>query len=519
MIAQLREKRAEFDRRGVHVLVVDVLPRHVVRYIARRAKAAGEAAPARPIDRYVDGYGRWLTDAGEMGLTVVTDPAAAAGASYGVAFGQTLGALGTGELCNQPACFLIDRDGVVRFVQQYKDTSELGADALLQIFDDLEEKRRHVEQLIERSSATDPLLAEAAARSLIAPSDGARDAALLLEAALRGGDPEVRAAAAAALCFLGYRAQSAVPSLAQALRDGDARVRRWSAETLARVGPAAKAAVGELVQALIAADGEVRDAFDRSLRDSSPRAEIIFPPYVAEIRLQDEPLRMRALLIAALERIGAAAVPALVETLRSADARARLNAAEVLGRFVPQAAEAAPELARALRDDPEARVRAAATNALERLGQYDRALLAALRDEDSGVRAAAAYALERTGGLAHWDGVLGLVDALDDSDQGVREAAYYALDHRADESVPTMIAALKSEDARERERAARVIAQLALLAAQEPDGRLASGFLEHEIVVAAARADEDAGVRAGVLEALQAIAALKTAAESPQREK
>src|SRR5690349_4573148 len=54
----------------------------------------------------------------------------------------------------------------------------------------------------------------------------------------------------------------------------------------------------------------------------------------------------------ALGRIGAAAVPALVETLRSPEAAVRLKGVEVLGRMGADAREAVPHLVRLL-DDPD----------------------------------------------------------------------------------------------------------------------------------------------------------------------
>ena len=69
----------------------------------------------------------------------------------------------------------------------------------------------------------------------------------------------------------------------------------------------------------------------------------------------------------ALGRIGAAAVPALIEALRSSDAAVRLKAVEVLGRMGPDAKDAVPDLVRLL-DDPEEPIRRAATRTLGRIG-------------------------------------------------------------------------------------------------------------------------------------------------------
>jgi HEAT repeat protein len=69
----------------------------------------------------------------------------------------------------------------------------------------------------------------------------------------------------------------------------------------------------------------------------------------------------------ALGRIGAAAVPALVESLQNPDAAVRLKAIEVLGRMGADAKDAVPHLIRLL-DDPDLNVRKAAARTLGRIG-------------------------------------------------------------------------------------------------------------------------------------------------------
>jgi HEAT repeat protein len=69
----------------------------------------------------------------------------------------------------------------------------------------------------------------------------------------------------------------------------------------------------------------------------------------------------------ALGRIGAAAVPALVETLQSPHAAVRLKGVEVLGRMGADAKDAVPQLVKLL-DDPDWEVRKAAARTLGRIG-------------------------------------------------------------------------------------------------------------------------------------------------------
>jgi HEAT repeat protein len=69
----------------------------------------------------------------------------------------------------------------------------------------------------------------------------------------------------------------------------------------------------------------------------------------------------------ALGRIGAAAVPPLIDALRDRDPAVRLKAIEVLGRMGEDAGAAVPELVRLL-DDPDIDVRKAAARTLGRIG-------------------------------------------------------------------------------------------------------------------------------------------------------
>lgn len=69
----------------------------------------------------------------------------------------------------------------------------------------------------------------------------------------------------------------------------------------------------------------------------------------------------------ALGRIGPAAVPGLIEALRSSDPTVRRKAADVLGRLGSDAKDATPDLVRLL-DDPDESVRKAAARTLGRIG-------------------------------------------------------------------------------------------------------------------------------------------------------
>jgi HEAT repeat protein len=90
------------------------------------------------------------------------------------------------------------------------------------------------------------------------------------------------------------------------------------------------------------------------------------PVELAQIKPFDEWSEQEA-AADALGRIGPAAVPSLIETLRDPDPKVRLRAIEVLARMGGDAKDAVPELIRLLEDSDEG-VRKAAIRTLGRIG-------------------------------------------------------------------------------------------------------------------------------------------------------
>jgi serine/threonine protein kinase len=117
-----------------------------------------------------------------------------------------------------------------------------------------------------------------------------------LVATLRGPDPMERRRAVLALGEAGSRSSAAVQALAEALADADPRVRFMAAAALGRIGPAAEAAVPDLLAALD--DGAAGNEAAESL-----------------------------------VRIGKAAVPALLEMMKTGDEKVRAQAATTLTRI------------------------------------------------------------------------------------------------------------------------------------------------------------------------------------------
>ncbi len=104
-------------------------------------------------------------------------------------------------------------------------------------------------------------------------------------------------------------------------------------------------------------------AIQQEIGTSRPRATELPKPPILPIEQWD----LEKTAIDSLGRIGAAAVPALVQSLQQPNPETRLQAANVLGRIGPDAQAAVPELVRALRD-PNLEVRKAATRALGQIG-------------------------------------------------------------------------------------------------------------------------------------------------------
>ena len=102
---------------------------------------------------------------------------------------------------------------------------------------------------------------------------------------------------------------------------------------------------------------------DQEIGSGRPRATELPRPPILPIEQWD----LEKTAIDSLGRIGAAAVPALVQSLQHPDAEKRAQAANVLGRIGPDAQAAVPDLVRALYD-PDLEVRKAATRALGQIG-------------------------------------------------------------------------------------------------------------------------------------------------------
>lgn len=125
----------------------------------------------------------------------------------------------------------------------------------------------------------------------------------------------------------------------------------------AEPAPAIPAAVREKLDKTESGNQLTQQSLDRGSVESSTKFSI---HERAEWSLQET-------VADALRRIGSAAVPSLIQSLKSSDPDLRLQAIEILGRMGPEAKDAVPDLIERLGDD-DPRVRKMAVRALGQIG-------------------------------------------------------------------------------------------------------------------------------------------------------
>lgn len=198
------------------------------------------------------------------------------------------------------------------------------------------EARSAAPALRKAVEAADPRLRVRAAEALGFMEPAATEPGAALSSLLKDGIPEIRRSAAEALGNLGIEAAA----LAAAIKDSDADV-RWSAiEALGRIGPAALPAVPALIAVLD--DPALRSPAADALGSIGSGASAAGPALASRLK------ELGRAGVVALARVGGepsrAAVPFLIEELKSDDHRVRWDAVMVLGAMGPLAREAAPAL-------------------------------------------------------------------------------------------------------------------------------------------------------------------------------
>jgi HEAT repeat protein len=294
---------------------------------------------------------------------------------------------------------------------------------------------------------------------------GAAEAVDALARALEDEDAAVRANAAGALGSLGEAARPAMPALEAALADEEPYVVGNAAWALDGLGVPPRELEAAYRRLLAEPDCVHRVRALRGLLDLVPPAELFaaaldcsrnaedFDDRSAAVdllhRLIDDDREMVPLMLAALERSGAAdvsnvaralaafkppvleAVPALAGLLSSSNAGNRAAGARALGRIGPAAQDAVPALSRTLASDADPEVREVAAAAIGDVGRGARGavpdlMAAAAGDKYPKVKQAAMRSLGEMGGDAK-TAIPMLQEALRDADGFTRLAARNAL--------------------------------------------------------------------------------------------
>ena len=322
-------------------------------------------------------------------------------------------------------------------------------------------------------------------------------------------EPELRLEAAMTLGRIGEASASAVPTLIPMLEDTEKGVRHAVVFALGKIGPAAKPAVPELrdnldsddtfsrtvsawalariypdkplvkeraaiflVEMLKDDEQAVRQIAAKALLDLDPGPEIMVPAFAGLIEHPDEDVINDAL--DAVAAIGADAVPGLGRAL--AYPKIRMRVAEILQRIGAAAAPAVPQLIKAFEEEERTEVRREILYAIAQIGP---AAVDAVQigikgtdDEDEDTRYAAFFALGKIGpaAMAAKDA---LKEHLGNEDWYYSASAAWALS-RIDEddpevvekAIPLFMKALESKQPFVRHEACDSLAEMGPLAAE-----------------------------------------------------
>jgi HEAT repeat protein len=159
--------------------------------------------------------------------------------------------------------------------------------------------------------------------------------------ALKDPDADLRFEVTCALAGIESDEPSIVPAMQRLLGDSDPRVRAMAAVVLVKREKAdAELVLPHLCTGLgLTEPAIILDWTIEGLRLLGPRAAPAVPNLVA---LFDNDLRVNYLAGHALAKIGAAAVPALIETLEADNPKVRNSVLLCLGEMGPEAVEALP---------------------------------------------------------------------------------------------------------------------------------------------------------------------------------
>ena len=325
--------------------------------------------------------------------------------------------------------------------------------------------------------------------------------------------PEVRREAVLALANIGPAAAEAVPELAKALGEEGSFIRDSAVYALGSIGPKAKSAEGELraivndknyppfirtsglwalakinpddehlvrqvvprlVLAMTAKNHRIRDAAVQALVDLKPDPSIVRP--VIKMAMANADPEALDDMLDALANFGSQAIPNLIDALGEESVRA--EAAVIIARIGPPAKSAVPALIEALKDK-NPKTRSEVLFALGAIGpdavSAVPAITDSLDDPDMKVCYGACYALGKIGPVA-MPAKVRLREKLSSSDEFLSMASAWALSNihpecaaTAQQSVPSLIKALKEPDSMIRLHAIESLQRLGILARDAVD--------------------------------------------------
>lgn len=233
---------------------------------------------------------------------------------------------------------------------------------------------------------------------------------------------------------IGASAEAAVPVLISALGENDKGIQEGSSRALGMIGPAA---IPALVKALKEGAPQVRQRAARALEIMGPKAEPAISPLIEAFKDKD----VQAVAYTALGKIGPAAVPFLLQSLKDPDKKIRLNTIFALSSMGPGAQDAVGALIGIL-NDKDLEIRGVASNALGFIGPAAvPSLIEALKDKDPVVREGAAGAFWQMRS-APKTSVPPLIEALIDENKTIRALSYRALERIGSDARYALVEAL-----------------------------------------------------------------------------
>jgi HEAT repeat protein len=288
---------------------------------------------------------------------------------------------------------------------------------------------------------------------------------------LASKDLPARREAAFQLLHLGAKAKPALPALLKALDDDDKQIWSYAIGAIAAIGPDAQEAIPVLIDRLDGRKGRGRGR-ERDLRQGVMRTAYALsrigapavPPLIEALGQNDTTLKIGA--ARALGGLGSAAkeaIPALIKNLGDNQDPVRDETAQTLALI---GADAGPALVAALQDS-EARRRAGAANALAQMDPPFKSAAkdveqAATKESDPAARTALFGALAKTG-VAPDRCVALILPAVIDENEALRHAALNALLSNTavrNAALPKLSTLLKDNSPVTRERAARAIGRI-----------------------------------------------------------